>query len=286
MLSPPLRHTLQLILLTGLLGLPASVVRAASLEDSLLIPDGAGFRTSAREVLERAFDNLYECDLLQKVEMVTRTRSGEARRQRVNRLRKRIDGRAHSLLEIRTTNEQWGLRVLRIERKHRDDDRFVWVPNLRRVRRLSSAQRGDQVEGTDLNLEDLEFRRAETFEIVGRSFTTLGDERVHLLTLQPLFASGYARMHMYVAMNDFSIREVHYYRRSAKQPYKVQRSPVADLKKVGGHVMPGRWIITDFDRGSETDVIFSETAVDPDIGDHLFSSAVLENGRPLPGVEY
>jgi hypothetical protein len=264
----------------------AGAAGAVSLEDVLPLPPREAFRLSARDVLARAFDNLYGCDLQQRADLVTRTRAGVVRRQVVHMLRKRIGGRAHSLLDYRTTNELYGLRLLKIEGNGRADDHFMWVPDLRRVRRFTSAQRGDQVQGSDLNLEDLEFRRAETFAIVGRRFDVLRGERVHRLTLEPLFDSAYARADLFVEPRDFAIREVHYYRRGSRRPYKRMTAPVDEMVRFDGRVLPGRWIIRDYERDTETDLSFTDIAVDPPLEDGMFSVTVLESGRPLPGVDY
>ncbi len=271
-------------LLGAALFLGASPAAAVSLEDLIPLEPSERLRISARDVVANAFDNLYGCDLAQEVVMVTRTENGVTREQRVNMLRKRIKNRAHQLMDYRTTNQFYGLRLLKIEGHGRSDDHFMWVPELQRIRRFTSAQSGDLVQGTDLSFEDLEFRRIEEFAVVGRDLRELDGEWVEQVTIEPLDESPYERADLFIEPRDWVIREVHYYRTGSLTPFKTIRAPREEMNRFEDRVLPGRWIVTDYERRTQTDVIFRKTLVDPALADHLFSTVVLEKKAALPGV--
>ncbi|MCP5058061.1 MAG: hypothetical protein GY937_15250 [bacterium] len=129
-----------LVFAAGCMGLVMpSPVPASPLEDALPSVEDPLLQVSGREVIERAFENLYGVDLAQQIEIVTRKRGRVSRRHAVTVLRKKIRGRSHTLLDYRLGNELYGLRTLRIEHARGSYDRFIFAPELQRVRRFTSA---------------------------------------------------------------------------------------------------------------------------------------------------
>ncbi len=274
-------------LLAALLGafLAPPTSRAASpIEDAFPTADPGVLREPARRVLERAFDNLYGCDVEEEIELTTRAAGMPVRNHKLRLVRKTIDGRAYLLVRFVTDNDYWDMRVLKIENADRSDDHFIWVPQLRRVRRFTSVQKADQFQGTDLTLEDLEVHRADKFEIVGRAFSVLRGEPVQVLTIEPLSDLGYRRAIMYVSQRDYATLEVHYYRETGgSRPYKVARAPREDMLVSNGHVLPQLWIFTDYQRGTETEARWHHLEVAEGIDKDLFTAARLESRNLLQG---
>ena len=119
---------------------------AGPLEDAIPSDRDARISVSAREILERALDNLYGCDLSQQVELVTSQNGKAVRRHEVTLMRKRIRGRAHTLYDYTMNNELYGFRALRVERADGVVDRFLFLPELLRVRRLKGAGRPTPIQ--------------------------------------------------------------------------------------------------------------------------------------------
>lgn len=250
---------------------------APSIEDALPPVAPGPMRESARSVLERAFENLYGGDVRDDVEIEARVDGRVVRRHHVRLVRKTVDGRAATLIRFVTNNDYYDRRVLKIENHDRSDDHFIWMPELRRVRRFTAVQRSDAFQGTDLTLEDLEVHRAFRFEIVGRAFSVLQGEPVHVLTIAPLYELGYRRAVLFIAQRDYAMLEAHYYRGSeTARPYKVSRAPREEMITTGGHVLPRLWVFTDYERGTETWTRYQARAVDDSLDERLFSATRLE----------
>lgn len=66
-----------------------------------------------------------------------------------------------------------GTGLLSIEHSDRQDDRWLYLPALRRTRRISSTNRSDQFMGSDFTYEDIEPEKIEEF-----TYTLLGEEYV------------------------------------------------------------------------------------------------------------
>jgi len=239
------------------------------------------FATSAREVLARAFDNFYGCDLEEQLDFQVTTESGQVMRNVAERIRKRIRGRTYDLFSIRGGTDRRDYRSLRIQGRGGSDDLFVWVPDLRRVRRLTSAQRGDQFFGSNLSLEDLEVQFVERSELVGRATTLVEGEPADIVTTHPLYDSGYDRADFFIAQSDFAMLEVRFYRVGALEAYKILHMPRADMESQNGHLLPRRMIFQDLEAGTQTEIYYRTRLVNPPIDEGMFSKSTLESHRRL-----
>jgi hypothetical protein len=236
---------------------------------------------SAHEVLSRAFTNFYGCDIEEQLDFHVTTESGQVMRHVAERIRKQIRGRTYDLFSIRGGTDRREYRSLRIQGRGGSDDLFAYVPDLLRVRRLSSAQRGDQFFGSNLSLEDLEVQFVERNEIVGRATTLVEGEPAHIVTTQPLYDSGYDRADFFVAQSDYALLEIRFYRGAALEAYKVAHMPRADTESQNGHHLPRRMIFQDLESGTQTEIYYRSRLVNPPIDDGLFTKTTLESRRRL-----
>jgi hypothetical protein len=239
------------------------------------------FATSAREVLSRAFDNFYGCDLEEQLDFHVTTESGQVMRHVAERIRKQIRGRTYDLFSIRGGTDRREYRSLRIQGRGGSDDLFAYVPDLLRVRRLTSAQRGDQFFGSNLSLEDLEVQFVERNEIVGRATTLVEGEPAHIVTTHPLYDSGYDRADFFVAQSDYAMLEIRFYHVGALEAYKVLYMPRADTESQNGHHLPRRMIFQDLKSGTRTEIYYRSRLVNPPIDEGLFTKTTLESRRRL-----
>ena len=126
------------LLLAPALLLVLALPAAASEREDALAPWPKAFAVSAREVLNRAFDNFYGCDLEEQLDFHVTTRSGQVMRHAAERIRKRIRGRTYDLFSIRGGTDRRDYRSLRIQGREGSDDLFAFVPSA--ARRPSSRE--------------------------------------------------------------------------------------------------------------------------------------------------
>ncbi len=254
-------------------GIAAAAVLAAPAAAEKPIP-------SAREIIERAFENFYDCDLKQRILWEVRQSGTLALEYQTQMLRKFIGGRANDLFYI-VDGDRRKWKVLRIENRSRDYEAFVYTPEFSRPRRYSLSQRGDKFMGLELNLEDMEIQRLEKYEIVGRSFTSIDGEPAYVVALHPLYSSAYDRVDYFVARSDFAILQARYYRRGAVEPYKFATAKRDWMVQYPDHVLPRRMDFVDRDLGTETTIRFVDREVDPELPQSRFSTLSLEKRRRL-----
>ncbi|HVH16804.1 MAG TPA: outer membrane lipoprotein-sorting protein [Myxococcota bacterium] len=237
---------------------------------------------SGRALLERAFANRYDVDLTSVIELVVRSNTGQERRRTLQAMSKVIEGRVHSLGRLVAPEHLRGMTVLMVESKDRSSDSFLYLPSLQKVRRVTTAQRGDAFFGTDVTWADLERQRAEDYELVGVQEGMHAGERVHWIEAKPLRDDDSARVRFAIAVSDLAILETEYWKRGASEPWRVIRAERSSMVSHDGHVLPTHIAVESRDRGTTTEVWIRDLRIDPEIDARLFSVKTLESQRPLP----
>jgi hypothetical protein len=240
---------------------------------------------SARSVLAAAFENLYEVNTISRLDLVIRDRSGQERRRTFHTVNKIIDDRLHSIGRLIAPEYLRGMTVMVIEAGGQRHDAFVYLPSLGRVRRVSTAQRGDAFLGSDLTYEDFERQHVDDYDLSFVASGSVEGEACHVVRGRPKRRFTYEYADFFVARSDTAILESRYYKRGAESPYRVIVSPRASMTKRDGHVLPKRILVQNLVRKTSTEVVVHEIAVNPEIDDRLFSAVTLEQKEdlPLPG---
>jgi len=245
-----------------------------------------GRAPAAEQLLEQAFRNRYEVDTREFIRLVVRSPRSMPTQRRLAVATKRIGGRLHSLGRFTEPEYLRGMTILSIENERGSGDHFVYLRELARLRRISSSQRTDAFMGTDLSFEDFERRRVGDYRLALRPPSQVRGERVHVVAGAPRYVSGYARVEFWIAQSDAAILETRYFKRDTESAFKVIHAPRADTRQLGGHSLPTHLLVENLARGTQTEVWIEQLSIDPGLEDALFSSAAVEVGRPIPGLEH
>jgi len=244
-----------------------------------------GRAPAAEQLLEQAFRNRYEVDTREFIRFVVRSPRSEPTQRRLAVATKRIAGRLHSLGRFTEPEYLRGMTILSIENERGSGDHFVYLREIAKLRRISSAQRADAFMGTDLSFEDFERRRVADYRLELRPPSQVRGEPVHVVAGAPRYVSGYARVEFWIAQSDAAILETRYFKRDAESAFKVIHASRADTRRLGGHSLPTHILVENHARGTQTEVWIEQLTIDPGLDDALFSAAAVEVGRPIPGLE-
>jgi hypothetical protein len=233
-------------------------------------------------ILEAAFVNRYEVDTIYDLELVTDGPRGHAQR-RLHTVTKIVDGRSHSIGRLTEPATVRGMTVMILETEDGDRDTFVYLPALKRGRRISGAQRSDAFLGTELNFEDFERQRASDFALERLPDEEIDSETCAVIRGVPREPAAYEKVDFAVAA-DGAILEYLYWKAGGPDPYRVIRAPREHMKEAGGHLLPTRFSVTNVIRRITTDAVIHAMDVSPEIDPRLFSMRTLEQERALPKI--
>jgi len=142
-----------------------------------------------------------------------------------------------SLVRFSAPPDLAGAGFLQIEQDSRDDDRFIYLPALKRVRRVAASQRSSAFMGTDFNYADLDRRDWRTGKAVMGKDTKIGKFPCYHVTITPTRGdSPYSRIEMDIRKDNFVPLKIQLYDQ-ARVLFKVLE--VFQLKRISG-----QWFIS------------------------------------------
>lgn len=252
----------------------------SALADAPANPDAVAL--PAAEVMRRAFEIRYGSDLTARVDLVMRDRHGAERLRQFEVAIKRINGRLHAIGRLVSPDYLRGMAIMTIDQPGRGSDAFVYLPSLGRTRRITTAQRSDAFLGSDLTYEDFGAQRVEEFNLAARGSARVDGEEVRVVRAWPRDSLSYACVEFLISERDSAILEARYFKREDDEPYRVIRSPRRSMRSGSGYVLPTRLTVENRLRGTTTEVVIRDLAINPKIDDREFSIWALE--RTTAGV--
>lgn len=233
-------------------------------------------------LLEKAFARRYEHNTRQTLSLVQRSDGREIQRQKIAVATQVEGGRIKALGRFTEPPEVRDTALLMLEGPDGRDDFFLYLPALMRIRRVTTAQRGDSFMGTDLTFDDIQRPRVGDFTgFTARRDRIEGEDSV-IVSTRPTRISTYARVEFAVATRDYAILLTRYFKGDASEPFKVVRVPRAGLRQIGRALVPTLISVRNLSTRTETEVYVEDVEVGMDVDDTLFTTNALAVEREVP----
>lgn len=247
---------------------------------------------SARAMLDQA-KNLNDTtrnwkDREQKLNLDIQDGRGSSRkRDLVMKTLRGQGGEDRTITVFLSPSEVRGTSFLQFAHKDRDAEQWLYLPELKRVRQITSRAKDQSFVGTDFSFRDLELLTdvLEWNESEARS-KLLGNEtidgtEVALIELVPVQKDvGYKRIVLALAKGDLVIRRMEFYGEDAA-PKKVLH--LDRVEKVGVVPTPHRLEMIQPGPGTRTVVDVSDVRYDQGLSEELFTQRALERAAEDAG---
>lgn len=165
----------------------------------------------------------------------------------------------------------------------RDDDQWLYLPAMRKVRRISAAHRGDGFLGTDFTYEDI--KKGSKVGIKEHTWRTTGEEEVdghHCYVVDSLPISekigkelGYSRVVLWIDSKIWMIRKSAFWDIRGN-PLKIVHA--REIREVQGIWTVHRLEAENYKTGHKTVFTFSEVDYQSGVDDHIFTQRALLHG--------
>lgn len=175
----------------------------------------------ADAALDLALRNYAHNRVLDSRSEITMTLSGKSGKERVRKLSattklKAEGGDNMRLLRFHFPADVSGTTTLLIENSGRDDDLWIYLPALKKVRRLVSENKRDSFVGSDLSFGDILGHKPSdwTFKLIGEaSLDGVATTQLEALPATPLIArnTGYSKRLLWIAPDSAVSLRVDYY---------------------------------------------------------------------------
>lgn len=211
--------------------------------------------------------------------MTLRNKAGdEALRSLRSRVREREDGSEQSLIVFDEPRDVAGTALLTHERLDGDDDRWLYLPALKRVKRIAGSGQSGAFMGSEFSFEDLGGQSVEKYD-----FRWLRDEDrdgmpMHVLERRPRDEnSGYVRQIVWMDQAELRLHRVEFYDRRDQLLKTLSVDGFVAAK--GDRWRPQTLTMVNHQNGKSTVLAFSDYRFDNGFSDADFDDRRLANVR-------
>ena len=238
----------------------------------------------AAEIVARVNGRLAGRSVSRKIKMTMTDRHGKTRQRRVGSFRKYDGDDLRSVTYYLSPQKVRGSALLIHDYGDvsREDDLWLYLPALRRVRRLAASDRGDYFMGTDFTYDDVKHETDLSasdyrWRLVGRE--TIDARECAILVGEPVDpatakALGYSRIRVWIDTESWIPVRSQYWDLQASLLKTIR---VSDLRQVDGVWTAQRIEAERHDNGHRTLLVISDSDYETELDDLLFAKRALDS---------
>lgn len=172
---------------------------------------------------------------------------------------------------------------------NKDDDQWLYLPALRKVRRISASNRGDYFLGTDFTYEDMKLEGKldvvdMNFSIIKAETLVISDDKSYQSILMSAIPKsdviakelGYSRSEFWVDTDSWLIVKVKYWDIKGRL---LKTLVIRDVRQVNGIYTRHKMTMDNNKTGHQTIFSFSNVDYKTQVKDSLFSKRAMKQGK-------
>lgn len=129
-----------------------------------------------------------------------------------------------------------GTKMLTWSHKNKDDQQWLFLPSVRRVKKISSKNKSASFMGSEFSYEDLGSQEVEKYKFKWLKDAKFAGEDCHIIERTPTYKSGYSKQISFVSKKYKNPMKVEYYDRK-NQLLKVALFEGYQKHTVGGKIL-------------------------------------------------
>lgn len=218
-------------------------------------------------------------DWAAEAKMVLRNRQGQAseRLMRMEALEQKDDGDKR-LIVFREPRDVKGTAFLVFTKRVGNDDQWLYLPALKRVKRISSNNKSGPFVGSEFAYEDLSSQEVEKYTYRYLERGVLDGQSVHVLERVPVDKkSGYTKQVVWLDVDEYRILKTDYYDRKGE----LLKTFTADgYQSYGtGYWRADRFVMQNHQTGKVTELVWSDYKFTVGLNDRDFDKNRLKRIR-------
>lgn len=225
---------------------------------------------SARDVHDRVDKRYQGDDGSWKMTMILTNRRGGKRVSRLVRYRKKENGLYRTLLSYVSPADIRGTTTLTIEQEGEDDLQRLYLPAMKKHRRIASQDKGKPWAGTDFSYEDLQEQDLDDFAYTGLSSEMVdGHDCYHYFaTPKTPDKSSYGKIENWIRKDNWEPVKGRYYDKKGRL---LKELKFLKLRKIQGIWTSLRWVMENFKEKHKTEFIVSRVRYNAKLKERMFT---------------
>lgn len=198
--------------------------------------------------------------------------------ERVRTMRMKVlelDGGDKSLMEFLSPSDVKGTKFLSYEHADKDDDQWLYLPALKRVKRIASRKKSGSFMGSEFSYEDLTAFNIDKYDYSGDAKeTSLDGKHVYESVRIPNTKdSGYTKQIAYIDMKTFLALKVDYYDRKKEL---LKTATFSDYKQIDGVWRIGKIVMVNHQNDKKTILVWEDETIRNGLSEMDFHKRVLK----------
>ena len=180
-----------------------------------------------------------------------------------------------SLMTFISPADVKGTKFLSYEHINKDDDQWLYMPSIKRVKRIASKNKSGSFMGSEFSYEDLSSFTVEKYSFKGDAEeVTLDGKKMYKGERSPVSKdSGYKRQISWTDAKTFLIHKVEYYDRKHEL---LKTATMADYKKISGVWRVGKMTMVNHQNDKSTILEWKNETIKNGLKERDFHKRVLK----------
>ena len=233
---------------------------------------GFVFGQTGYEIAKKLDEKIKPKNMVSKTTMILTNSRGKTRKSTM--ISKTMDNSKRQLIWFLEPKDDKGIAFLKKEYDNRDDEMRIWLPDFKRIRRISAKKKGDSFMGSDLSYEDMTSRSLNENKYERLDDTSVNGKDCFVLEVIPNSSqkSSYSKHKIWIAKDDlFIVREESYDKRG-----KLKKEKNFKYQKIGNYDVLTELSVKDIQKDHRTDILFKQIRVDIDMDEKIFQEKSLK----------
>jgi len=214
-------------------------------------------------------------DAISQMRMILVNAGGQ---QRVRDMKMKVlerDGGDKSLMEFLSPSDVKGTKFLSYEHADKDDDQWLYLPALKRVKRIASRNKSGSFMGSEFSYEDLTAFNIDKYDYEGEAKELVyeGNKMYQTVRTPNSKNSGYTKQVALVDMQTFLTMKVDYYDRKSEL---LKTAVFSDYKKIEGVWRIGTIMMKNHQNDKKTTLIWKNETIKNALKERDFHKRVLK----------
>lgn len=214
----------------------------------------------ARRILEESVARTRIVSMEYAGEVITVSSSGRERRKAWRSYSQGSGATANRLIRFVSPPDVRGIGFLSRARPSGPSDQWLYLPSMKRERRVASRDRDTPFVGTDFTFEDLEELDPARLDAEQLADRTVEGAPCYVIAIRPRDPAAYERKRLTLAKDSLSLVSVEIFVAGRGTPARTLR--LSDHRNIQGRLVPLRLEMTDLRKGSRTTIVVSDVVLD------------------------